>query len=522
MSPESIDLMAALMEKGPDQDKMRAAMALASARVATPEIVALLLKHAASKSREVRAATLHALARGRSPQGAAAIRTGTTDKEWQVQMYALLGLQEFPPSAENTQAALTALNAEDTSARLSALQSLRKVAFPSAESRTLLLKYLRKEASPRLQATALQALADRFPGTTVAEITRFFNAKDPQVRAAALRVAQTCRLQKAGSNAMADLKHPHPIVRRQAILTLAACAPESALPALLPLSKDGDVTVRQALTQALTALAKPESFEALQPLQEDPFRHIRRGATTALLAVAKANTEARLKIQTDAVTGAGSPTPERRVESLYTLGKLRNPQVLPAILKTVDALGEEALPERRLAIWAIGQCGKSRFDKRVLKAALHTDGPLRLHGAMAIGLLKYERAIPTIGQTLGKVKAMEGVWFYVYGGLPRLELLRSLKAIGGPKAIKVALERIGATRVLEPLDCYRVATDILLENRVLSAETPLRMTYRHKEASLQLKKHIVLSLRKLLGREDVELEMPEIPPAYDHFFMNAR
>lgn len=515
MSLGTEQLMLELLKNGPALDKMRAAMAFAAARVASREVVDGLRKHLSAEMPQLRAAIMQALGRTRRREVLKDIIAGCRDEYWQVRMDALLALREFAPDREAAAAALAALKDDDRSVRLAALQALAVVAGePEVKP---LLAYLKEEDSERHRAAALRVLVARGLRPGPEAVRPYATSKDPQVRTAAFEVVGL-GLPLRGETEAA-LRDPHAGVRRAAVRAWEALRGAAAAEAGVAACRDVDDTVRETAAQVLGRVGDKTSLEALWRLQEDPYRHVRRAASESLVALAAPERGLRSAIVERAVRDTGAGVQLRRLEALFVLGMLQETEVVPAVAKVAAEYTE--MPEKRLFIWLAGQCDGQDSAPEVVKAINAADGALRLHGAMGVGLLKYEPAVPVIKSTLAKTESTPAGPVWAYGGRPRTELFRSLVMMDVPAVVPVLLKQAGSTRPLEGVGEFRIAVTYLVGKKAGGLADMLKKVYGAKEVSDEHKRFIVDTLKVLTG-SDQGLDYPEKREGYDTFFLESR
>ncbi|MFW5858021.1 MAG: HEAT repeat domain-containing protein, partial [Planctomycetota bacterium] len=448
--------------------------------------------------------------------------------DWQVAVEALLALREFGAGGNRAELCLEALSREDAAVRLAGLQALAVVGGPGDGAR--LLRSLGKESRPRLVATGLLAMAERRMQAQGAALAPFFGMDDPQVRAAAVHAAGRLALDTAVPRVGPLLRDDAALVRRAAATAWAALRGQEGAPELERLCGDDDSTVREAAAGALAEAGRVESLDPLGQLQADPYRQVRRAASEAMLRLAGQDDAVRAEVERLALANVASDAHVRRLEGLVVLGRLGG---TPAAEQALAALeGVEGMPEARLSIWMIGRCKVTSAAERVV-AAITDDAPgpdgeprndtaMRLHGAVAVGRLRHAPAVPHIDKVLSETKTEMGVIFYVYGGLARTELMRSLTEIDTDAAAAALRKRATATRPFEAIDNLQLALRYLKDRgEIPDLVGALKKLHGTKEISDDHKRLIVDVLVDATGSAQ-GLERPEQQPSYDHFFLQAR
>jgi HEAT repeat protein len=522
MSPETQALMLELIEKGPPQDKMRAVWALGQAEVDGETVFAALRRQAEAEMPELRAATMFALGRGGFAGAVPLLLAGVRDADWQVRVEALLALRAFEPAARISAGALRALG-EDTDAavRLAAAQALQELLRPA--DAPALLAAAGTEASPRVRAAAVLALARlALPDTpaTAGRLDPFLEDADAQVRAAAVGVVRAAGLSASAPAVRGLLADAAPEVRRAAAAAWARVGGEGAAADLVPLCADGDPTVREAAAVALGRRPGEAPLEVLSRLQEDAYRTVRRAASESLLAVAGGDAERAAAVGELAVANVRSESHLRRLEGLYLVGRLERVELCHAAAEALEGVADT--PAERLLIWAIGRCGAEAFAERVVGQIKGPDDAFRLHAAISVGLLRYTPAIPFIDATVSETKTEMGVVFYVYGGQPRTELVRSLTMMKTPRARQALLKRVSQVKPVEPEASFALALAHLMEDPPAGLAERLVKTYAAEEITGEQQRLIYRAVTDLRGAEP-DLEPPPPPrPSYDYFFLESK
>ena len=212
--------------------------------------------------------------------------------------------------------------------------------------------------------------------------------------------------------------HAEPVERSSA--SQSTQSRDRAVPALLSVVRDENVSVRLAAVEALGHLSDPRAIDALaEALRTDADPRVREAAASALgeidsqravpaLIAALGNERVvavRAKIawalgeieDARAVDALGNALRDQAVEvrrqAIWALGEIESPSAAPAI---IPLLRDPDAETRKQAAWALGEIGNADAVTALSAAAKDADAEVRNQVIQALGELSDARALPAL------------------------------------------------------------------------------------------------------------------------------
>ncbi len=314
------------------------------------------------------------------------------------------------------------------------------------------------EKDPAVWSAAWDGLKLQADRVSPSFLKPFFKDENPQVRAAAVRVA-ACRsrlegelVQAAGDSSVmvrcaaaegvalvpashlgklvsSLIKDAHAGVRAQAAVSLAARTDQTAVPYLLVLVKDQDSEVRRLAVEGLGKQSGSQCAQAVIARLTDASAVVRQAAETAAV-----NLHERTAVDGLAVAVLPTANPAARLHALRLLGQLAIRDHATAIQ---EALERESAPENvAAAIAALGRMETVAAVPGIVRRAGHRDPGVRGAVAAALGLLKQPAADDCLKQLAAdadtgvRLRALEAIGRTGHGQAFDATLIRVLKSYG--------------------------------------------------------------------------------------------
>jgi HEAT repeat protein/beta-lactamase regulating signal transducer with metallopeptidase domain len=246
---------------------------------------------------------------------------------------------------------------------------------------------------PVVRRDAVWSLAVRGPSGARAALVGRLHDLDPSTRGLA-----AWGLGKLGDRAalaplVAALRDDDAHVREMAVLALGDLRDPRAVPALAPLAADPEHGVRAVMTVALREIRGEPAAEALARLvRNDPDAHTRVMAATALGRFESRGRRATLE------AALADPAAEVRATAAWTLQTIGSRASVPRLLAALAA--EPDVEARDAFIHALGVSEDPAAADGLVRALADTVPQLRESAAHMLGMLGDERAVePLIATT---------------------------------------------------------------------------------------------------------------------------
>ncbi|WP_296683793.1 MULTISPECIES: HEAT repeat domain-containing protein [unclassified Thiothrix] len=199
------------------------------------------------------------------------------------------------------------------------------------------------------------------------------------------------------------------LTRRRAVVALGAMQAQTAIPALLDLLKDGDVSVRMSAVNALGAMQAQAAIPALLDLLKDGDVSVRRSVVDVLGAMqAQAAIPALLDLLKDGDVSV-------RINAVRVLGNMQVQVAIPALL---DLLNDGNVSVRINAVRVLGNMQVQVAIPALLGLLKDEDSLVHSTTAAALGDMQVPDAVPGL---LGLLKE-------TYGGSAAAEALGRMQA----------------------------------------------------------------------------------------------
>jgi HEAT repeat protein len=223
---------------------------------------------------------------------------------------------------------LTALEAacqdDDTGVRSQALRALGQIGQPMASTRQVLMSSL-QDADGQVRSSAVDALGEwgELDEISLGGLLKLLDDPNDQVKVQVAKVLPRC----GGEAALAIeglcrqlLEDTSDSVQVQAAWALGEIGPAAAAagPALIHISKTGEVSVREQAMRAIALILPPESIAALVAGLKDPNGAIRTVASEGLVKAAEIPPE----IVPDLIDALNDPEVQVRTNAIQVLSKL--------------------------------------------------------------------------------------------------------------------------------------------------------------------------------------------------------
>jgi HEAT repeat protein len=246
-------------------------------------------------------------------------------------------------------------------------------------------------------------------------------------------VAQTTR-QVPVESLVYDLKNPDPVRRREAVTLIGTNKVQRAVPDVVALAGDPDVSVRRAVVVTLQELADIGTLAGLVSLTGDPERDIRDQAVVGVTNLylpkesglvvslnkvanffnpwsdewAEVVVEPDLTVDPAVVTALVArlqdPHDPIRIKAARALGILRGHAAVPAL---VTATKEDRSPAVRFeSVRALRKIGDPAVAPDILPLTLSTESRLRTEAVLTIGRLHHKPSLPELNRLFTKEVAL--------------------------------------------------------------------------------------------------------------------
>lgn len=531
MGPQTAREMIELIRLESNPGRMKAAVSLGMARIGTPEALAALREMLASEYAPARASAVYALGRSGQMVALSALRPLLGDPDETVRAavcaaFAELGADEqaahLPFADVSVRVRQAAYGAAATLGRnrVEATLAERYLAEESPALRAAILKVLRRLEAPQGAAVLPRALADADIEVRMEALDYVAGMGDTTWRDSLEPVRRA-------------LRDPSPLIRRAAIGAFGRIGGVDAEARALALLDDADHTVRRRAAEVLGHHAStPATRDALSRLATDPSREVRRAGSVALLECLRRDNALHAELIQRALQAVKAATSPERREGLWLLGTLESKAGFPDIMRfgvaddeplrvAASDSADGAIQEARLLAWIIRQTAhRPGGGLMTTYFAQPYDQYLRIHAARAIGVIRYEPAVPTMIAKLTEIRVEMGVRFFAYAGQERRIGIWALGEIGGIAALDGLVRVVASVDPQEDDDNLRAICDILVRHGHKSAVRVLQQTMARPLCADSARVILAQTAAKLEGTE-----MPPLPPApgpiYDRFFLNV-
>ncbi|HTN74529.1 MAG TPA: HEAT repeat domain-containing protein [Pirellulaceae bacterium] len=255
------------------------------------------------------------------------LKRASRSKDKHVQAVAVIALAriESPPATVPLVKIIRDRNAT-SSLRCAAVETLaREQSFETEGQLQALVEQLGAGESgvvsdSQLYAELLTGLARHVEAASEPRFIEALGQPDPDVLVAVLSIYHVAKVEPLPSEVEPLQHHVNARVRRAAIVALATCRGDAALPQLQLALRDTDLTVRLAAIEMLGQLSSRESMLVLyEVLNDKPERH-REAAATALIArsewtgVERAARDVSYRVRAAVATGLREHGSNERVE----------------------------------------------------------------------------------------------------------------------------------------------------------------------------------------------------------------
>ncbi len=277
--------------------------------------------------------------------------------------------------------------------------------------------------------------------------------------------------------ALAGLKAPTGIARREAALYLAAHPSPAACEALLAALGDADPQAHEAIIRALVAQTLPERVARLVAILRGDEPNRRNAALSSLIEIGASQPEALTAALLHSST-------EVRLHVAEVLGDLRHPVTAAALIERLA--DEQGFPNvRHAAAQALGKIGDQAAMPALVQAAEKADFWVRYSAVEALGRLGDRQAVPPLLALL-----RQDAWM-------RPAIVQALGNIGAVEAVPDL-----ASTLDDPNDSVRAGAVEALLKIVVEPETGGGLAL---EAQAEIRRHIPVAP---LRRELVAHELP--------------
>jgi len=533
MESKTIAHMLTVLRTESTPAQMRAAMALGKAGVGSAEVVTALIGMLANEYAPARATAAFALGRSGSTHSADALLPLLADPSTEVRIevcHALAALK-----AGNAAASLP-FNDPQASVRLAALQAAEQ--FPNHGLAATLQQRFGTEPDPQLRARILECFTTWQNRTQALQIARSAITSDPDLQ---VQIAAANWFAALGASTDRDLdalrralQHPSPLLRAAALPAVAQIWQDQAEADFIAAAADTDHMVRKTAALLLGQYGSSHSAEpVLLRLQSDHVRWVRRGASTALVQRSQPDTGAARRIERSAIEHLQTGSAYFQCEQLWLLGTLQSQlgaaAAVPIALRgfarlTPEELRNIDLSPSRLVAWLVGETAYEPAGSLMTEYfAQPVDAALRIHGARALGTIRYEPAVPVLSRLLKDWKVEMGIAFFTYGGNERTLGLWALDQIGTAEALATLTHIGGMINPLETAENMQIICDAIVRHKHNAAVQPLTRVAMLERTEPGVRAIIAKALEELTGKQLISLR-PAAPEAetYDQFFLNAR
>lgn len=551
MNAGTVDLMVSVIENESTFAKMRAADALALARVNTPEAVKALQSMLKSDYAPARACAVRALGRTRDKSRATSVLPLLADDDSVVRVEACHALAE-QGAVESASSLL--FDDPEPAVRLAAVQAASRLVADSAGPR--LATRFNVETQPDVRTEILRALTrlDGKDGLPVA--AQALGDADAGIRAAAL----DWFAEKAPAGA--DRLKPHiagllkdnaSIVRRAACTAALYALGDAAEVSVLPFTEDPDHTVREAALLALGDKGTRASWESFFKAQGDSVRHVRRAASYAYLLQLKRTADLRSDVEQSALKAVKDSNQDRTREGVWMLGEIRSKAGFPMLLdlavtefpkpgneksakssKQKKRGKKQASDEKQdpapvanttdtrlsaLIMWTVARSESSAGADLAMHYVNCPEQSLRIHAARALGVLKHEPANQLLVKLVTDTKTVMGQPMYTYNGLERTNAIWAVGEIGHPAGLAALAKLAVNERPPDSEENVALMIDILVRHKFSDKRAIDRMrhaAYKNKGSSVSVL--LANGIEKLTG------DRPDVPPVervspWNEFFL---
>lgn len=519
--------MTAVVSNETTLEKMRAAMALGSARVKYKNTILALNKLAEDPYAPARASAIYALGRSRSDRALDAVMKALKDKDALVRVEACRAVTEL-----QSPALISTLPVADPSplVRLAAIDAIRQLEAKDAAA--MLIAQYDKEKEPSVRAALLRCLSILRTGEAVT--AKGINDADLAVKRAALLWITACKGNKEKFEAHVQplLKHKAMLIRQAAVQAWVTMLGKDAAPALAPMAKDQHQTVRRAVALAFGTLKDKAFHELLHTLQADPVRLVRRAASFAIADPARENDELRISAEAMALKAVNADNPDLQREGLWVLGHIRSQAGFPAIMKLahndIPKASEKSEVDCRasaLVMWVIAESKHVGGATLAMKYLDCANGSLRVQGARALGSLRHAPATGLLARTLKKTVIVEGMPMFVYSGLERTYAIKALGAIGNAEATTPLLELLCSVLPQDTSDNLTLMQQLVAKAKPANTSAVLQRGMAKcrsgKNKSPSHEAFLADTIELVTGTRPMAPPTKERKP-YDYFFLNVK
>ncbi|MCL4821303.1 MAG: cyclic nucleotide-binding domain-containing protein [Vicinamibacteria bacterium] len=335
-----------------------------------------------------------------------------------------------------------------------------------------------------LESRHLQGVSLALDASSLAVLQKGLHSPRPEEVAYCLGVLEELGHPSLESAVVAQLGHQDPAVRRDASLRVERLGLRAALGAVrLAAVAEEDAAARGAALRALAAIGEPEDVERVMLSLDAPEVEARCGALVALLR--HGGIEGVLAAGERLVTMARAEEPVAREEAARVIGEVGQASFYRPL---IALLADREPAVRRAALWAAGRLRNPRLLPLLLRsldlpahrsaamAALVASGPAVLpdleqafHAADEQRRRSAQRRVARLIGQIGGARAREFLWLCADHDDPevRLSLLSSLATTGfeaAPAAVPQVKERI-AREVRDAVVVLAMLEDVRAEAR---------------------------------------------------------